>query len=430
MLEYILGNAVQMNQGLNARAFTHGSDIYFNSGQYQPGSSDGKRLLAHELTHVVQQNGGVGVGLKRAPIPFTVDTSETGVIQRATICTAPPGYREVPGYKRSHKAIWGPANDAIEADYRKDHKGNAVLTGGQMEQGGSAENALGTSLPKGAPSRKFAEKFLGDYRGVIRQLTPDIIDFTEGTIYEIKPAKQKGIAQGIAQIEGYYKLAELLQNEFLTPITMLDGNVPRFNQDFANWKPTTWIITHKHSGDPLVVCTLASRASTLAWESLIGRGLILYEVFERDIDEEETEDPETYDVPDPRLLFYLFGAPLIISALLAAGPKTVLTAAGLALLASLDVNEAEASEVKEPDPIKAEEKTEEEHREPFPGYKEVQLQTLRQLGKNFDWSTLEKREVYLDPQIEAEGISDYSEGKPFNCTLYLAAGDYGFVAYV
>ena len=50
------GSAIQMNQGLNARAFTHGSDIYFNKGQYSPGSSEGKRLLAHELTHTIQQN--------------------------------------------------------------------------------------------------------------------------------------------------------------------------------------------------------------------------------------------------------------------------------------------------------------------------------------------------------------------------------------
>jgi hypothetical protein len=48
-------NAIEMNQGLNARAFTHGSDIYFNEGEYSPSSTKGKRLLAHELTHVVQQ---------------------------------------------------------------------------------------------------------------------------------------------------------------------------------------------------------------------------------------------------------------------------------------------------------------------------------------------------------------------------------------
>ena len=49
-------NAIQMNQGLNARAFTHGSDVYFNKGEYSPSSSGGRRLLGHELTHVVQQN--------------------------------------------------------------------------------------------------------------------------------------------------------------------------------------------------------------------------------------------------------------------------------------------------------------------------------------------------------------------------------------
>lgn len=50
-------NAVQMNRSLNARAFTHGKDVYFNEGEYRPGGGEGKRLLAHELTHVVQQGG-------------------------------------------------------------------------------------------------------------------------------------------------------------------------------------------------------------------------------------------------------------------------------------------------------------------------------------------------------------------------------------
>lgn len=44
--------------GINALAYTSGNHIVFNAGQYQPGSDSGKRLLAHELTHVVQQEGG------------------------------------------------------------------------------------------------------------------------------------------------------------------------------------------------------------------------------------------------------------------------------------------------------------------------------------------------------------------------------------
>lgn len=46
-----------LNRSLQARAFTTGQDIFFRKGEYSPGSSSGKELVAHELTHVVQQNG-------------------------------------------------------------------------------------------------------------------------------------------------------------------------------------------------------------------------------------------------------------------------------------------------------------------------------------------------------------------------------------
>jgi len=48
-------NAVQMNKELGSHAFTNGSDVYFNEGKYNPDSDSGKHLLAHELTHTVQQ---------------------------------------------------------------------------------------------------------------------------------------------------------------------------------------------------------------------------------------------------------------------------------------------------------------------------------------------------------------------------------------
>ena len=42
---------------VNALAYTVGNDIVFEEGQYNPNSLDGRKLLAHELTHVVQQKG-------------------------------------------------------------------------------------------------------------------------------------------------------------------------------------------------------------------------------------------------------------------------------------------------------------------------------------------------------------------------------------
>ncbi len=48
--------SAQMNRELNAQAFTHKQDVFFGAGKYNPISSEGARLLAHELTHVVQQS--------------------------------------------------------------------------------------------------------------------------------------------------------------------------------------------------------------------------------------------------------------------------------------------------------------------------------------------------------------------------------------
>ena len=55
------GEAVQMNRELGAQAFAHGSDVYFGAGK-SPGNNE---LTAHELTHVVQQNGATNSPIQR-----------------------------------------------------------------------------------------------------------------------------------------------------------------------------------------------------------------------------------------------------------------------------------------------------------------------------------------------------------------------------
>ena len=51
--------ADRLNRSLQARAFTTGRDLYFKRGEYSPATSAGQKLIAHELTHVVQQTGSV-----------------------------------------------------------------------------------------------------------------------------------------------------------------------------------------------------------------------------------------------------------------------------------------------------------------------------------------------------------------------------------
>ena len=59
--------AAESAQSVQARAYAVGGDVVFGPGQYAPGSSDGKRLLAHELTHTVQQGAAAPLGAQALP---------------------------------------------------------------------------------------------------------------------------------------------------------------------------------------------------------------------------------------------------------------------------------------------------------------------------------------------------------------------------
>lgn len=86
--------ADSLNRSLNARAFTTGQDIFFKSGVYNPHSAPGQELLAHELTHVVQQGG--------AQIKRTTATDSFALIQRDGSDSADPfevGYLQ--GYQNA-----------------------------------------------------------------------------------------------------------------------------------------------------------------------------------------------------------------------------------------------------------------------------------------------------------------------------------------
>ncbi|PSK93425.1 DUF4157 domain-containing protein [Taibaiella chishuiensis] len=61
-------DAVQLSGALGAQAFTVGNDIYFNEGKYNPAAADGRHLLAHELTHTLQQ-GATPALVQRRRVP-------------------------------------------------------------------------------------------------------------------------------------------------------------------------------------------------------------------------------------------------------------------------------------------------------------------------------------------------------------------------
>ena len=130
-------------RSLGARAFTDGQDIHFGRGQHAPGTPDGDRLLAHELTHVAQaQHSGSGAVHRKKADPGDGEQGETDALD-----VSQPG-------------------DAaeVEADQLADHATE------RLHGGGGEEKMEVEGAEQGAP-RKASARLSGVGRKVY--LTPD-----------------------------------------------------------------------------------------------------------------------------------------------------------------------------------------------------------------------------------------------------------------
>lgn len=128
------GEAVQMSRALGAQAFTHGSDIFFNSGKFETQSKAGRQLLAHELTHVLQQQGPGQISAKEmdessaqpSPGPAPQADSQDGDPRRTAADLDPEHTSPVPPEMEVEDDIDQIAQDYVpprQAFVREDMKG-------------------------------------------------------------------------------------------------------------------------------------------------------------------------------------------------------------------------------------------------------------------------------------------------------------------
>jgi hypothetical protein len=101
------GDAAREATALDARAYTVGQNIGFAAGEYQPGSADGERLLAHEVAHTVQQSKSQAHAQRKAEVSEPHDASESEADDAADQMV------------RGAPATVGPAGAQVA---RKDHK--------------------------------------------------------------------------------------------------------------------------------------------------------------------------------------------------------------------------------------------------------------------------------------------------------------------
>jgi hypothetical protein len=113
---------------LQARAFTIGRDVVFNANEYAPTTTEGRRLLAHELAHVVQQTAGEGVdsGIERGKEPGMVvrrQPDAPDATNGGATAAAPPVFvcskNVALGYKHAFFRIGGP--EAGHRTYELEH---------------------------------------------------------------------------------------------------------------------------------------------------------------------------------------------------------------------------------------------------------------------------------------------------------------------
>jgi len=114
---------------VSAQAYTVGRDIVFAAGRFAPETQAGRRLLAHELTHVVQQGGGsramapaAPVSLQRAPDPLTSlsieELQKRAVTDKAAIVELEKRYKAMSNTDLARHALKDPLASSIYEDRR------------------------------------------------------------------------------------------------------------------------------------------------------------------------------------------------------------------------------------------------------------------------------------------------------------------------
>src|SRR3989440_999021 len=124
--------ASESAQSVQAYAYTVGSDVVFQSGKYEPESDSGKRMLAQELTHVVQQRSGPVAG---TPAPGGIQISHpSDRFEQAAETSADRVMSSAPATAPPSVAAAGPASVQREGEDEKELQGTFVQRAADEEE--------------------------------------------------------------------------------------------------------------------------------------------------------------------------------------------------------------------------------------------------------------------------------------------------------
>lgn len=157
--------ATEAAERIHAQAFTHGRDIYFGAGRFQPHSREGRRLLAHELTHVIQQGGRTAAAGGEDVVAGKADgeTKATGEGERGPSAPRPAiSARHSPAVQRDAEFATGAvlsARNAAEQIVSGGYMGitHSFLNGMLINSEKTAQASISPAVIAGRPTDKGTE---------------------------------------------------------------------------------------------------------------------------------------------------------------------------------------------------------------------------------------------------------------------------------
>lgn len=174
--------AATVARSLDALAFTVGNDIAFAPGQYRPASDDGRALLAHELTHTLQQTGGAARVQRQENVntgsPSTNGSSSSGGRRMISYGSRGPDVADAQQLLNQHGAapplvidgIFGPKTRQATIEFQKAHDlvPDGIigpLTWGALESGAPGPQPPGPQPP--GPQPTPVERWTNEDRAMI-----------------------------------------------------------------------------------------------------------------------------------------------------------------------------------------------------------------------------------------------------------------------
>ena len=266
-------------EALNANAYTSGRDIYFAAGKYAPGTPQGDRLLAHELTHTLQQSegqlpatgsqttGGIVVGNANDPLEHEADRAADSAVagSSAPAISASPSPQVVQRDLREGISTVGSAIGGA-ASWGWNQTGGRVVRGVEALVEDTIDSVR-AYLERKAPT--LMAFLRSDPIELIKTKLGDALDKTFGGIFSrIQRDGLWGALTGLAS-EGFEALASVVASAAADPCGALRSLIQAFI-DFQKWEASAlwWLLKKGASAVAAIFSALWNDLAVPAWDAI------------------------------------------------------------------------------------------------------------------------------------------------------------------